>query len=251
MGHRLLLVARELGSLSTVIVLGCSLAFADAVADREKLLADLDATQKTELAGLKDELKKQKEVASLNGQKVEKLEQRLARARTTSQANTIRREGGKLLDVKKKADRRVEEIEEKLKQLPHEHEQARYRLILQHPLPGDLKYVEDGGVIYPPKEYAALEQLRQQNGQFEVVADRYVQRLIADGVVEQASRTRVQPFQLANGPPNPNSMMVFYQCRYVSKGGFVNDREGHVVVDRDRRGFWYVSAITQLNGIEF
>jgi len=45
--------------------------------------------------------------------------------------------------------------------------------------------------------------------------------------------------------------MAFYQCRYVGKGGFVNDRVGHVVIAQDQRGLWFVSSTTQLMGIEF
>jgi DNA gyrase/topoisomerase IV subunit A len=232
-------------------VLASSSARADATADREKARADFEDAQEAKVAELKAERKKQRELAKLQEQKLEKLNQKKRMARTAAQVNIIKREAGKLEDILKKAERRIEEIDAELERLPAQHEQARLRFLLNNPLPGDPKYVEDGGVVYTPEDFAALQQLRQRNATPEVVADRYVERLLADGTVETAQRTGMRPFQLMNGPPEPNTMMVFYKCRYVSKAGLVNDREGYVMVNKDPRGFWGVSSLTHLQGMHF
>ena len=59
MGRRLL-IACEAATLAVGIILGCSLALADGAADRQKLVADLEASQRDQIDALKAELKEQK-----------------------------------------------------------------------------------------------------------------------------------------------------------------------------------------------
>lgn len=233
-----------LGILSGSVVLG------DAAADRAKKLEELEKSHKETVANLQKDLKKQLAIFDAQVAKQKKLERRSSGA-SGAGANIIAREREKSETLRKEALRKGKALREQIDELTYNYEQDRRRVVLENPQPGDPAYVQSEGRFYTPEELREEKELRQNNGSPEMVADAYIQSLINDGVLETANRTRMQPFQLTNGPPMENTMMVFYQCRYTSKGGFVNNREGHILVTRDARGFWFVSQMTHLSGIEF
>jgi hypothetical protein len=231
-------------------VLSGPVVFGDATTDRAQTLDDLEKSHKETVADLQKELNKHTAVFDAQVAKQKKLERRSSGA-SGAGANIMAREHEKAEKLRKEALRKGKALREQIDELAFQYKQDRRRVMLNNPQPGDPTFVESEGLVYTAKELKEQDELRRNNGSPEVVADAYIQTLINDGVLETATRTRTRPFQLTNGPPMENTMMVFYQCRYTSKGGFVNDREGHIVVTRDARGFWFVSQITHLSGIEF
>jgi hypothetical protein len=219
-------------------------------ADRAKKLDELEKSHKETVADLQKELNKQLAVFDAQVAKQKKLERRSSGA-SGAGANIMAREHEKSEKLRKEALRKGKALREQIDELTFQYEQNRRRVMLNSPEPGDPQFVESEGLVYTAEELREQEELRRNHGSPEIVADAYVQTLINDGVLETASRTGTRPFQLTNGPPQHDKMMVFYQCRYTSKGGFVNNREGHVVIAQDKRGFWFVSDITLLTGIEF
>jgi hypothetical protein len=133
----------------------------------------------------------------------------------------------------------------------NEIEQARRRILLENPEPGDPQLIQQQGWIYTPEELAQAQQAAAAFGTAEAAADTYVGTLIKDGTLQAATRLRSQPFQMANGPPVDGSMFVIYQFRYTSKVGVVMDREGYVVVTRRSDGYWFPSQMTKLAGVHF
>ncbi len=242
--HCVGVTALVFGVLSGPFVLG------DAVADRAKKLDELETSHKETVAGLQKELNKQLAIFDAQVAKQKKLERRSSGA-SGAGANIMAREHEKAETLRKESLRKGKALREQIDELTFQYEQNRRRVMLRNPQQGDPQFVESEGLVYTAEELREEEELRRNHGSPEVVADAYVQTLINDGVLETATRTGTQPFQLTNGPPQPDKMMVWYKCRYVSKGGFVNDREGHVVIAQDKRGFWFVSDITRLTGIEF
>lgn len=229
----------------------CSPVFGDPAADRAKALADLEGRHKTELQPLKKELDKVIKTFDQYAAREEKLEDLMEDARTAPQKQILSRDLEKVKQLRQAAFDRGEELKGKIADLATRYEQNRRRVILKQPLPNDPEYVEENGFIFTRDELDELAKLKVDHGSPEVAADNYIQDLLKKGTLEAATRTRVRPFQLVNGPPSNDSMMVFYRCRYVSQGGFVNEREGYVIVGRDQRGFWFITGLTKMSGIIF
>ena len=66
-----------------------------------------------------------------------------------------------------------------------------------------------------------------------VVADAYVTHLLDKGVLRKASLVGYQKGLGAE-------LIAIFQCEYVSKGGFLNDRQMSAAMSRDREGRWEI-----------
>ena len=122
---------------------------------------------------------------------------------------------------------------------------------MKFPLPGDPDFVDHKGRLLTKDEHAAAEAFEKEHGSARQAADHYLQSLMGNGTVERATYLAEAPFQLTNGAPQKGTRMIFYQVRYVSKGGAVLDRKGYVIVSDRGDGYWFVSKLTHLQGIHF
>jgi len=242
----------------------CGLAVIDRAAssaeveDRAKLLSDLKEAHGIKVTSLKKEIgiqRKQVDQARAKETKLNKLKEGTP---TASQARIINKQLDEAEKLHKDALDKIKTLNGEIAQENVQYEQDRRRIIVKHPMPDDPKFVEQDGMLLTADELKAREKLKVEHENLkaehsspEIAADKYIEGLLADGTLERATRTGSRPYQLTNGPPIKTSMFVFYQCRYVSQGGFVNDRQGSVIVSQAKDGLWYISTMSRISGIDF
>jgi hypothetical protein len=126
----------------------------------------------------------------------------------------------------------------------------------------------EGELILASKLAAIKAQERAEEEQLEaerplhatprVAADEYIKLLWRRGIVREAVFLAerndlitgcINIGQATDWPDRVRSL--HYQVQYVSKGGFAMERQGYVIVFKDKNGLWYVSTDTLMETLHF
>jgi hypothetical protein len=138
---------------------------------------------------------------------------------------------------------------EKTQKTLDEIEQQKRKTIVEFPLPADEEYFTHKDRLYTRAEILELTTLAQEHGTPQVAADTYMKTLLGNGTIEGAAFVRVEMLSERHIRLDRRYWrVVVYRARYVSKGGFVNDREMGVLVRDAGNGYWFVAPEVKLTG---
>jgi hypothetical protein len=160
-----------------------------------------------------------------------------------------------LLKGRENIDALRRHAQEERDDLVAEFEQKRRRIVKRLPLPGDQELTEYKDHLYTAEEYAKVRAFDEEHASPAAVANAYISKLLGDGTIEKANYLGVRdcndprainpdgspaPIQYPGGvKPRAACRKVWYQVRYVSRGGQILDRQGYVIVFVEA-GYWYL-----------
>jgi hypothetical protein len=167
----------------------------------------------------------------------------------TPESNKIQAEFSQLKQRAKRIEEQIAAQKAKTQNTLDVIEQQRRKARAECPLLGDEEYITYADRLYTKSEIQQLKTLEQEHSAPQLAADTYIRVLLANKTLDSANFLRVE--MLSERHVNLDRRfwrVVVYRARYVSQGGFVNDREIGVLVCDPGNGYWFVAPEVKLNG---
>jgi hypothetical protein len=231
--------------------------------ERDRLLDELEKSERVALAAMDlqlTDLRKQLSDATKQQRAIEKAlgvkQQNVGGVIIESQeVDALSPKGRKLEEERERLEKEVSKLKSASSRLQQEREakkeqfeQDRRRILVKYPAANDPQFTEYKGKLYTTDELVKVKKFEEEHGTPKDAADFYIAELIRTAVIEKAEYTRTSaeavPLEAVRDKEKVKVWRtVHYRVRYVSKGGFVNDRELYVSVLQLQDGYWYVSPL--------